>query len=934
VPHPLRLLAAASAVGLAWLLHATAMEPQPVPPDHAAKMAKSADLFKSQVGPLLKSNCLRCHGGKKTEGGLDISNRDRLLKGGEHGAAVVPGDAKKSRLYQLAAHLKDPHMPDGGEKLPAADLARLAEWIDLGAAYDAPLAGPDPKAAPIGATGHWAFQLVKKPAIPKLSTQYSVLASPIDHFILAKLEAKSLKSAPPADKRTLVRRVTFDLTGLPPTPEEVEAFIKHESPDAYEKLIDRLLASPAYGERWGRHWLDLVRYCDSFDARGVGGAEDCADAWRFRDWVVKSLNADMPYDKFVRMQIAGDVLPLPDAERADGITATGMLAIGNWGGGDSDKEKLLTDIADDQIDVVGRTVMGLTIACARCHDHKFDPLTQKDYYALAGIFFSTHILPSVGPKTNGPPMLRIPLEKPPEEKGPVRTVLAKRAKDVAGKPGLFAWRNNADCPNCVANATGAEARFGTIIMPAKTVALHPGPQTDVAAVWTSPVAGEVRIVGKLTDFDPNCGDGIAWELRHVPAKGEAKKLAAGTVANGKAEEFDKAKALKATVAAGDRLELVVNRNTEYTCDTTGVAFIITGEQDAWDFAADWLAKLPDGAAKTGVWSVEEFGGAKPYTGPLANGAQEGGVPGSPHAGVHDVKVHIRGRYDRLGDLVPRGFPEVVKVADTPKIASGSGRKELADWLTRPDHPLTARVIVNRVWQYHFGRGIVNTPSNFGLLGEKPTHPELLDYLAATFIEDGWSLKKLHKRVLLSATYRQSADGDPTTRAKDPDNTLFGRYPRRRLEAEAIRDSLLVAAGKLDATRGGPATRDFNSPRRTLYLMTIRSDRTGFGPLFDAADSTAPVDVRTVSTVAPQALFLLNHPFAKAQTAAFADRVMKAKADTADRLDLAHRIAFGRPPTADEVKLGAEFVAAGNGTRDAWAAWCHLLIESNEFVMIE
>jgi hypothetical protein len=895
-------------------------------------MTKSADLFKEHVGPLLKANCLRCHGGKKMEGGLDISTRAKLLKGGDGGAGVVPGEAAKSRLFLLAAHIREPHMPEGGDKLPAADLKRLADWIDLGAAYDLPLAGKDLMREAPAASNHWSFRPLSQPRLPEIRNPKTTIRNEIDRFIFTRLDEEGLAPAKPADRRTLVRRVAFDLTGLPPAPGEVEAFVEDRSPNAYENLVERLLASPAYGERWGRHWLDLVRYCDSFDARGVGGAEDCADAWRYRDWVVKSLNADMPYDRFIRMQIAGDVLPLAASERADGIIATGMLAIGNWGGGDADKEKLLTDIVDDQIDVVGRSIMGLTLACARCHDHKFDPITTRDYYALAGIFFSTHILPNVGPKTNGPQMLRIPLEKPPEPKA-TAAVLPKRIDSVAGKVNLVSWRGEPDCPNCVANATGADVAFSTIRMPAKSVAIHPGPKTDVGVVWTSPVAGDVEIAGKLTDFDPNCGDGIAWELRRVTAPGDAKRLASGAVGNGGSFELDK-KPIAASVAAGDRLVLFVRRNGEYTCDTTGVEFTVASKTQRWDFVSDWLANLPAGAGRGGVWSVEEFGDPKAATGPTANGAQEGGVPGSPHAGVHDVKVHIRGRYDRLGDVVPRGFPFVVRVAEAPTIAGGSGRKELADWITRPDHPLTARVIVNRVWQHHFGRGIVNTPSNFGLLGEKPTHPELLDHMAATFIADGWSLKKLHRRILLSATYRQSSEGDPTTLTADPENRYLGRFSRRRLEAEAIRDGLLVVAGKLDATRGGVATRDFNAPRRTMYLMTIRSDRTGFGPLFDAADSTAPVDVRTVSTVAPQALFLLNHPFAKAQAAAFAQRVVKSRTTDSARLDFAHRIAFGRAPIDEELRLGLDFVAAGKTPLEAWTAWCHLLIQSNEFVVIE
>jgi hypothetical protein len=874
-----------------------------------------------------------------------------------------------------------------------------------------------------------------------------------------------MKPAPPADKRTLIRRVMFDLTGLPPTPAEVEAFVTDDAPDAYPKLIDRLLSSPSYGQRWGRHWLDLVRYCDSFDARGIGGEGDCADAWRYRDWVVDAFNRDLSYDRFIRIQVAGDVLGLPPEERRNGIVATGMLAIGNWGGGDADKEKLLTDMVDDQIDVVGRSVLGLTLACARCHDHKFDPISTTDYYALAGIFFSTHILPSVGPKTGGPPMLRIPVETPAERaqrakaeanlkateqaiaeatakaravalarlrselpvhllaahdvrggkdldprwlrlaadpaRPPAGAVLSKFDPDVAGKKGLRSWRGSSDPPSFVVNTTGAEAKFVTITMPAKTVAVHPGPKSDVAVVWTAPVAGEVEATAAVTDYDANCGDGFAWELR-----GGATRLGGGEVGNGQKATFD----ATARVAAGDRLVLTIRRRIEYSCDTTGVEFKVRAAGTEYDLAADWLAATPP-TARLGAWSVEEVGPAAPLPAkvaeaasawaaarqraadgelgrdgleaaarayaevvatnggapflpadaaaaeyfepaaradldrlgseaaalrkvlsaprPTANGAQEGGVPGSPHAGTHDVKVHVRGRYDRLGEVVPRGFPEVVRGADPPAITTGSGRKELADWLTRPENPLTARVIVNRVWQYHFGEGIVRTPSNFGALGEPPTHPQLLDYLARTFVADGWSLKKLHRRILLSATYRQSAGTDEAI-AADPDNRLWGRYPRRRLEAEAIRDSLLAVGGKLDPARGGPSVRDFASPRRTLYLTTIRSDRTGFGPLFDMADSTAPVAERTVSTVAPQALFLMNHPFVKQQAEAFADRVLKRA--EADRLDYAHRVAFGRPPTEEERALGQEVVKPGG--REAWAAWCHLLMQANEFVTVE
>ncbi|MBX9627723.1 MAG: PSD1 and planctomycete cytochrome C domain-containing protein [Gemmataceae bacterium] len=877
--------------------------------------------FETKVRPVLVEKCVGCHGDKKQKGGLRLDTRAGLLAGGDGGPVAVAGKPADSPLVKAIRYAGDIKMPPDG-KLPDADIAVLEKWVSLGMPWpdDRPAAG-GPKAGT--AKELWSLKPVVDPSLPPGDA-----AHPLDRFVHAKLIAKGLKPAPPADRRTLIRRVTFDLTGLPPTPAEVEAFVTDPSPDAYPKLIDRLLASPAYGERWGRHWLDLARYCDSFDARITGTSDmDCLDAWRYRDWVIKAFNADLPYDRFVRMQVAGDVLPLPDKDRPDGIVATGFLALGNWGGGDADKEKLLTDIADDQVDVVGRSILGLTLACARCHDHKFDPVSTRDYYALAGVFFSSHILPNVGPKTNGPPMLRIPLGPPPPATAKA-VVLAKRTDAVAGKPGLIAWQAPAGNPSCTANGTGAEAVFSTIRMPPKTVAVHPGPGSDVAVVWTAPAAGEVKLFGTLADYDGNCGDGIGWELRHATA-GTLKTLATGSVENGRSGTFGRAELL--AVAAGDRVEVVIQRKAGYECDTTGVVFTLAGRDKTWEFAADWLADPPAGAAKADPWSVEEVVVQAP-PGPSANGAQEGGVPGSPHEGTHDIKVHIRGRYDRLGDLVPRGFPAAVKVASPPGITAGSGRKELADWLTRPDHPLTPRVIVNRVWQFHFGEGLVRTPSNFGVLGEPPTHPELLDHLAAKFVRDGWSLKKLHRYILLSATYQQSAAGDPATRAADPDNRLWGRFPRRRLEAEAIRDALLAVSGELDGKAGGPAVRDFASPRRTVYLMTIRSDRTGFGPLFDMADSTAPVDKRTVSTVAPQALFLMNHPFVRDRAKAFAARVMGHAGTTAERLDFAHRLALGRPPTDAERELGLELVK--DGTPEAWRGWCHLLFQANEFIVLE
>jgi hypothetical protein len=714
-----------------------------------AERLSAEEYFEKEVRPLLVEHCQKCHGDKKPKGGLPLTSRDAVLKGGDSGPAAVAGKPQDSLLIQAVRYNDTPQMPPK-RKLSDRQIGILTRWVQLGLPWPQRTGSATTEASGTFQITEeqrrfWAFQPMK-PVPPPQVRDTAWVKTDIDRFILASLEAKGLRPAKPADKRMLLRRATFDLTGLPPTPEEMEAFLRDDKPDAVARVLDRLLAAPAYGERWGRHWLDLARYTDSFDARLAPGNEmDINDSWRYRDWLVQAFNRDLPYDKFLTDQIAGDLLPSSGGINRDGIIATGFLALGNWGGGDADKEKLLTDIADDQVDVVSRTFLGLTMACARCHDHKFDPISTADYYALAGIFFSTHILANVGPKTNGPPMLRIPL---------------------------------------------------------------------------------------------------------VPAA--------------EVEALKKAK--------------------------------------------------------------------KPI--PYANGAQEGGVPGSPHAGTHDVHIHVRGRYDRLGPVVPRRFPEILAGREQKPIAGGSGRLELARWLTRPDHPLTARVMVNRIWQHHFGEGIVRTPSNFGKLGRPPTHPELLDWLALEFVRSGWSIKQMHRLILLSAAYQQSSEAMVETWKNDPDNLLFGRMNRRRLEAEALRDSILAVSGRLDRTMGGPAVRDFAVPRRTLYLMTIRSDRSGFGPLFDAADPTAPVDKRTVSTVAPQALFLLNNPFVLAQTQALAKRFLDMGKDDEARINRAYHLLYGRPPTTEESTVGRVFLRRAGGGEQAWQEYAEILLCANEFVYVD
>ncbi|MCW3095570.1 MAG: Protein of unknown function (DUF1553)/Protein of unknown function (DUF1549)/Planctomycete, partial [Chthonomonadaceae bacterium] len=890
--------------------------------------------------------------------------------------------------------------------------------------------------------------------------------------------------------------------------------------------------------------------------RGLGSEGDFSEAWRYRDWVVDALNRDLPYDRFVINQIAGDLLPPEGAPQSGGARlagtpqsggtklagldsapmnlnipgtiATGMLALGNWGNGDADKDKILTDIADDQVDVVSRGFMGLTVACARCHDHKFDPIATKDYYGLAGIFFSSHILPKLTPKGAGENFLRIPLETKADadrrtqylkqttelearikaeataqygayvrsmlpqtqrylvaawsyahrpaaqamrsvadfaqaqglQEVPLRNwldylglnadyrLMTTPVRDALNTPGVYVWRGVPDCPNLTVNTTDQPHMLLTFTLPPKSVAVHPGPTDGIAVEWVSPIAGTVQVTGKTVDADPACGNGVAWAVTHRQAAGTVE-LASGSFPNGGKQDFTEGKTPQnlntIPVKPGDRLQLLVLPSGDYSCDTTTVEFVIKQKDGphAWNLTADLVDEplranpRADRYGNPGVWRFTDMAGSRRPTGmptpvvsawraalaptadattvekaaqefassfkitdasspfspaseaeesllptdsraalsglraelamlrknpppsiAFANGVQEGGVPESPHAGVHDVKVHIRGRYDRLGDLVPRHFPTIITGDVPPPKLQGSGRLELAQWIASPSHPLTGRVLVNRVWQHHFGEGIVRTPSNFGFLGERPTHPELLDWLASVFVAPvksdspdacGWSMKRLHRLMMLSSAYQQASDPLPLTLKADPDNRLFGRMNRHRLEAEAVRDNLLSVCGNLDMTMGGVATRDINSGRRTLYLMTIRSDRSGYGPLFDAADANVSVERRTVSTVAPQALFLLNNPFVLTQTHLLAQRLAKAEPQSsAARIQAAYQRLYGRPATPQEIEIGLAFLARaaketptlGSATSIAegdlrpWEEYCQLLLCANEFLYID
>ncbi len=805
------------------------------------RAAADDEFFEKKVRPLFAEKCLSCHGADagKVKGGLKLTSRAALLEGGDSGPAIVPGAPEKSLLVTAVKYTDDLKMPPKG-KLSDAEIADLTKWVKGGAKWPSATAqaNPEPKAGGPLFTAEqkafWAFQPVRSPAVPKGN------AHPIDAFIRAKLSDNGLSPAAPTDRRTLIRRVTFDLTGLPPTPEEVDAFLKDTSPNAWEKVIDRLLASPAYGERWARHWLDVARYADS---NGLDENTAFGNAWKYRDYVIKSFNADKPYDRFVKEQIAGDLLEArSDADRLELLTATGFLSLGPKVLAEPDKQKMLLDIADEQLDTIGKAFMGLTLGCARCHDHKFDPIPTRDYYSLLAVFTSTRTMQNLNTVAR----------------------VFERSPGGPEEPSVISARSKLD-----------------------------------------------RLRKELRQFEQ--------DFAKTPETDKEKRR----------ELQQKAEEARAEIK---KLE----------------------------------ASLP--ALPTVVLTVEE-GSAGAY-----------GTQG------RNLYVQVRGNYSAPGAEAPAVFPRIIagedqkpfvptkpNPADTleaNKIRYGalrerSGRLELANWLADPAHPLTARVIVNRVWQHHFGEGLVRTPDNFGRLGERPTHPELLDWLAAYLANpdrkvgggasDGaWSLKKLHKLILLSATYQMSSTHDAKAALADPDNRLLWRFNRRRLEAEAIRDSMLVVAGTLDRRMGGTHLENGNfeyinnehsrgevrygGTHRSIYLPVIRNNVFDFFQAFDFVEPHVGNGKRASTVIASQALYLMNNPFVTAQAKAFADSL---KGTDEERVRSAYLRAFAREATADEVGRALSFVQRyeasqadkGAGRAKAWAAWCQVLFASSEFVYV-
>jgi mono/diheme cytochrome c family protein len=807
--------------------------------------------FETRVRPILVDHCFKCHGPTKTKSGLRLDTRAAVLAGGDSGPAVVPGNLDESLLVTAIRYEDDVLKMPPSKKLDREQIADLIHWVEMGAPWpkaDQEAPAPSPSGTRKGAfqitdkdRAHWAFQPVRRAAAPNVKDEAWV-RNPIDAFILARLDAQGLRPNPPAEKHELIRRATFDLTGLPPTLGEVEAFLADDSPTAYEALIDRLLASPHYGETWGRHWLDLVRFAET---NSYERDNPKPNAWRYRDFVIRSLNQDKPYDRFVREQLAGD--ELPDGG-IDGLIATGYYRLGIWDDEPTDRDQARYDGLDDIVATTSQVFLGLTVDCARCHDHKIDPIPQKDYYRILSFF------QPINPYRNGGPTDEALIATDPASRQAFEQRTMERERQLK------------DLREAIAEIE-AEFRLG--------LARRSVPTAD------SPSKAEIKGVD-LAELIRTEGARVLGEQR-----------------------FQRYRELNRRLESRSR------------------------EKVAGDFAL----------------CVTETGPQAPATHVL--------LRGNPHV---------------LGEPVEPAFLTVLNspspsIPTPPPGATTTGRRRvLADWIASPDNPLTARVMANRLWQYHFGRGIVRSPNNFGTQGDKPTHPELLDWLAAELVAQGWRLKPIHRLILTSNAYRMSTRGNAEALAQDPANDLFWRFDMRRLTGEEIRDAILAVTGTLNPKMDGPGvypqipaevlagqsmpgkgwgrSSPSEQARRSVYIHVKRSLLLPILESFDLAETDRSSPVRFSTTQPTQALAMLNGAFLNQQATRFADRLQReAGPDLEAQVRLAFRLATTREPRTDEVRRGLELIEAfcshdSAGIDAGRKAFCLVVLNLNEFLYLD
>ena len=1107
--------------------------------------AADAAFFETKVRPLLIARCVECHGSEEPKSGFRLDSRDAILTGGESGPAAVAGKPDKSLLIDVIGYRNSIQMPPKA-KLPEAEIATLTEWVRRGLPW--PNSSPSapstaaPATAPMDFTeeqkAFWAFQPVKREG-PSDVKNSAWVRSPIDQFLLAELEAKGLSVSPEADRRTMMRRVTLDLIGLPPTPAEVAEFVDDKSPDALERVVDRLLASPRYGERWARHWLDVARYADS---NGLDENLAYANAFRFRDYVVKAMREDKPYDRFLIEQIAGDLLEPQEInpvnveqaaispampESIDALVATGFLCLGAKMLAEDDPVKMQMDIIDEQVDTIARAVMGLTMGCARCHDHKYDPLTTEDYYGLAGVFKSTLTMDTftVVARWHERPLASSQQERYRNELQKIaesaKQVVEKRKTD-ATESVLAEARQHAGAYMLAATR---EVQLADQLSAAKPRGNLPNPQEIAGAIFIEAedyLRGNVlkdrenygKEIGVLVnrgetpnfteyEFDTRHAGIYQFELRYAAVTSRPVKL----FVNGKLVKSNAASRITGSwnsdsqtwfvecfvsLNAGrnsvrleqpqffphiDKLLLTpadAGESTSEDASAQSLAEAIAAELrihpsltqqwtktlqeaksnpnsilTAWNqFVRDKRLTADPAHAENGVarllgeiqpaslielanryellfadaqqsWTAmkatDAGKGAANLTDPILDAARrllvspngpfkipadieslfaadavdqlkslreeqsrkEMAVPKYPEtmavadAKPENLKIHLRGSHLTLGREVPRQLPRIFSHSKSRELTNGSGRLQLAEWLTSPRHPLTARVMVNRIWQWHFGHGLVRSPDNFGRLGDRPSHPALLDWLADEFSRGGtegpnpraWSLKTAHRLLIDSAAYRQNTEMNALAALADPENRLLWRFNRQRMDVEVLRDSLLMLSGLLDETPGGTmlptANRTYvtstanvnpaiyNSNRRSIYLPVVRSALFEVFTAFDFADPSTLAGQRDQTTVAPQALFMMNSAFVLDQVHAISKRLLgQNEVDESVRIRLLYQLAYSRLPSDAEVNRGVGYLdrmrvalnQSGIGASEielrTWTSLCRAVLSANEFVYVE
>jgi hypothetical protein len=897
--------------------------------------------FEEKVRPLLVEHCLDCHGPQKQESGLRLDSRQAVLKGGDSGEPfAVAGHPDQGLVLKAVRREGDYKMPPNErERLLPADIETLTKWIKLGLPWGkdtGPVQLSMDERYEQARQSHWAFQPVANPPLPVVSdANWSTNA--VDRFVLARLEAASLTPSPAADRRTLIRRANYDLLGLPPTPDEVDAFIVDRSPDAYERVIDRLLTSPHFGERWGRHWLDVARYADT---RGYAFQKEpnFPYAYTYRDYVVRAFNEDLPYDQFVVEQLAADKLP-PGADNRN-LAALGYLTVGR-------KFLSRNDDFDDQVDVVTRGFLGLTVACARCHDHKYDAIPTEDYYSLFGIFANCRQpddLPFLGNPADSPGYEKFQAEQAERKEEMEKFVVERHAAAIV------AARDNV--PDYLVHVASSKPADELDKLPFIKLKSEDDIKPKIVEQWRTflrektadddPVFGPWRELVKLSE------DKFAEQAAAILAKWDAvspglengqlhpwiKTALAGEPPQSRidvARLYGKvlADAYVQSKQASGSLPPEVALLAKPLVDEGSPTIVSIDEQRDYFTRAD---RNKYAALKKKVDELEvRSANAPPRAMVLVDNQR-----------LSPSRVLLRGNQNRPGKEVPRQFVMLIGGAKRQPFTQGSGRLELAQAIVADDNPLTARVIANRLWLHHFDAPLVSTPSDFGIRSDEPTHPELLDYLAFRLKSGGWSLKDLHRHVVISQAYRQASLDRPDCRAVDPENWLVWRMNRRRLEFEPLRDSLLAIAGRLDPAIGGRVG-DVTSPafrRRALYGKIDRQDLPNLLRVFDFASPDQSSPGRSRTTVPQQALFLLNAPFVVEQAEALAacPEVASAADDDA-KIAALYRLAFTRTPNADELTIGRNFLSSAAAPQDGikltpLEQYAQLLLLTNEVMYID